>query len=42
LGETERLCRKILSLPVHPMLTERQVHYAAGIVADWAGDRVAA
>ncbi|RPD48741.1 DegT/DnrJ/EryC1/StrS family aminotransferase [Hymenobacter sediminis] len=32
----ERLCRTVLSLPIHPTLTSEQVAYVAGVVKEWA------
>lgn len=34
----ERLCRTVLSLPIHPLLTSEQVAYVAAGVAQWASD----
>jgi UDP-2-acetamido-2-deoxy-ribo-hexuluronate aminotransferase len=33
----ERLCHTVLSLPIHPTLTEQQVAYVAAVVRNWAG-----
>lgn len=33
----ERLCRTVLSLPIHPTLTEAQVQYIGEVIGDWAG-----
>ncbi|MCA8829777.1 DegT/DnrJ/EryC1/StrS family aminotransferase [Hymenobacter pini] len=33
----ERLCRTVLSLPIHPTLSEQQVAHVAAAVHEWAG-----
>ncbi len=33
--ETERLCNRILSLPVHPSVTESQIRHAASLIMEW-------
>jgi dTDP-4-amino-4,6-dideoxygalactose transaminase len=35
LGRTERLCGRIISLPMHPYLTEKEVASAAEVIAGW-------
>ncbi|WP_246010617.1 DegT/DnrJ/EryC1/StrS family aminotransferase [Hymenobacter perfusus] len=33
----EQLCRTVLSLPIHPTLTEAQVQYIGEVIGGWAG-----
>ena len=35
LGESERACREVLSLPMHPQLSDEAVIFAAQCVNDW-------
>jgi dTDP-4-amino-4,6-dideoxygalactose transaminase len=35
LGESERACREVLSLPMHPQLTDEAVIFAAQKVSEW-------
>ena len=37
LPETERAASQVLSLPMHPQLTDDQVRHAAGSVNEWSG-----
>ena len=35
LSETEKLCKSALSLPIHPELSEEQIHYITGLLVNY-------
>ena len=37
LPETETICRRILSLPMHPQLTDAEVKEVSNLIAHWSG-----
>ena len=37
LPETETICRRILSLPMHPQLTDAEAKEVGNLIAHWSG-----
>lgn len=40
LESTEQVCREILSLPMHPQMTDEQAHQVGDLIAQWRAQRV--